>query len=83
MQDGYNRIGDTWTEPLRMGFLGKKAKARRLQAKRHKKHELAETCVQFSISEQQGWGEWFDRSEQTMNDLECSAQVFVFYLRCS
>lgn len=44
-----------------MSFLGKKVKARRFQAKRHKKHELTETCVQFSISEQQGsWREWFD-----------------------
>lgn len=61
MQDGYNRICDIWNEPLRMSFLGKKVKARRFQAKRHKKHELTETCVQFSISEQQGsWREWFD-----------------------
>lgn len=54
IQDGYNRIGDIWNEPFRMGFLGKKAKAKRCESKRHKKHEQTETRVQCVVTGPQG-----------------------------
>lgn len=37
-----------------MGFLGKKAKTKRFQSERYKKHGQTETCVQFVVTGPRG-----------------------------